>query len=79
MRFEAHKGGRTVALIGHDSLHEAREYFELCYSLERRELAWEWQIVEIGKMPPPLTAFLKKIGAEGGRTSKRKKSPQSQT
>ena len=86
MKFEAHKGGRTVVLIGHDSLQEVQEYFELCYSFKRRELAWAWKISEIkepekteSKLANPVTAFLSRVGAEGGSKSKRKKSPQNQT
>lgn len=75
-----------MVLIGHNSLQEAQEYFELCYSLERRELAWSWKISEIkepkkteSKLANPVTAFLRRVGAEGGSKSKRKKSPQNQT
>jgi hypothetical protein len=86
MKFLAHKRGRKVVLIGHSSLQEAQEYFELCYSLEMRALAWDWKISEIkepekteSKLANPVTAFLSKVGAEGGSKSKRKKSPQNQT
>ena len=82
MRFEAYKGDRVVVLLGHNSWQEAVAYFEDCYSLGRKELAWAWQIIEIKEpekiepdLSPVVSSFLSNAAAQGGRVSKRKKSP----